>query len=316
MAVVTQMTMFAFEDKPVSKEPTWLEDYDGEHKTTYRMDAEALVEDLNKMPSGKGSWLRCLEVDHSRSYESQFKDWDACIWFHHGIGLKKMVKSSGEVMDCIDPHPYRWHYLDGKIIRPWKYEPLTDTWIEDDVLHIKLDSGEYMADIVDDTEIDRYDNHPYNPTYDLEHFAIECYRNRLPREMMTWREHYMYGTPCLRPFCRNISQEEAKKIDLMGNIPGSMVRNQEFDQICECAEKIGIHLQLNYEVPPLMNPAMYPVEESCKTCLRRKSNNKDKETPCWKDSGQTCCSDYIWDRKTPAKKKIAIKKAENESEEY
>ena len=160
-----------------------------------------------------------------------------------------MIKSSGEVMDCIDPHPYRWHYLDGKIIRPWKYEPLTDAWIEDDVLHIKLDSGEYMADIVDDTEIDRYDNHPYNPTYDLEHFAIECYRSCLPREMMTWREHYMYGTPCLRPFCRNISQEEAKKIDLMGNIPGSMVRNKEFDQICECAERIGIQLELPYDVP-------------------------------------------------------------------
>jgi len=304
MALVTQMTMFAFDDVPVSKEPKWLEDYDGNHKTICRMDAEATVEDLNRMPSGKGSWLRCLEVDHTRTYESQFKDWDACIWFQRGTGVKKMVRSTGEVMDCIDPHPYKWHYLDGKMIRPWKYEPLKEAWIEENVLHIKLDSGEYLAQITDDSEIDRYDIHPYNPTYDLEHFAIECYRHKLPRELMKWREHYMYGTPCLRPFSRNISHEDAKKIDLMGNIPGSMVRNQEFDQICKCAETIGIQLQLSYDVPSLMNLAMYPVEESCKTCLRKKSKNKDKESSCWTGSGQTCCSGYIWDRKTAAKKHI------------
>lgn len=311
MVTAKQMTMFAFDDEPVSKEPTWLEDYDGNHKTVYRMDAEAMVEDLNRMPSGKGSWLRCLEVDHSRSYESQFKDWDACIWFQRGIGMKKMVKSTGEVMDCIDPHPYRWHYMDGKQIRPWKYEPLRKAWIDGDSLHLKLDSGEYLAAVEADSEIDRYDLHPYNPTFDLEHLAIECYRHKIPREMMKWREHYMYGTPCLRPFSRNISHEDAKKIDLMGNIPGSIVRNEEFDQICECAERIRIQLQLSYDVPPLMNPSMYPVEENCNTCLRKRSCNKDRESSCWKNEGQICCSNYIWDRKTPAKTKIHRKQNPN-----
>ena len=302
MVMAKQLNLFAFESVEKVIGPTWLENYDGEHASMYRMDAEALVEDLNKMPSGKGSWLRCLEVDHSRSYESQFKDWDACIWQQRGIGLKKMVRCNGDVMDCIDPHPYKWHYMNGKQIRPWKYEPLKEAWIDDRTLHIKLDSGEYVADILPNMMIDRYDLHPYRPSYDLEHFAIECYRNKLPREMMKWRAHYMYGTPCLRPFCRNISHEDAKKMDLMGNIPGSMVRNEEFDQICECAEKIGVQLQLSYDVPPLMNLAMYPVEESCKTCLRKKTNNKNKDSDCWKNSGQMCCSNYMWDKKSPAKK--------------
>lgn len=245
MVTAKQMTMFAFESVEKVSGPIWLENYDGEHASVYCMDAEALVEDLNRMPSGKGSWLRCLEVDHDRSYEEQFKDWDACIWFQRGMGVKKMVRSTGEVMDCIDPHPYRWHYLNGKQIRPWKYEPLREAWIDEDTLHLKLDSGEYLADMKPDSEIDRYDLHPYNPTFDLEHFAIECYRHKLPREMMKWRDHYMYGTPCLRPFSRNISHEDAKKIDLMGNIPGSIVRNEEFNQICECAERIGIQPELD-----------------------------------------------------------------------
>ena len=310
MTSAKQTNLFSFDALPVSKGPVWLEDFDGNRRSICRMDAEAMVEDLNRMPSGKGSWLRCLEVDHSRSYETQFKDWDACIWFHRGIGMKKMVRSKGDVMDCMDPHPYRWHYLNGKQIRPWRYEPLKDAWINGDTLHLKLDSGEYLAEIHPDSEIDRYDLHPYDPTFDLEHFAIECYRHQLPREMMKWREHYMYGTPCLRPFTRNISHEDAKKINLMGNIPGSMVRNEEFDQICECAERIGIQLKLTHDVPPLMNLAMYPVEETCKSCLRKKSKNKGTESECWRNSGQICCSGYMWDRETPAKNKIATKKSE------
>lgn len=298
MTTAKQMTMFAFEDTPMSSEPMWLEDYDGKHKTVYRMDAEAIVEDLNRMPSGKGSWLRCLEVDHSRTYEEQFKDWEACIWLQRGIGVKKMVRCNGDVMDCIDPHPYKWHYLHGKQIRPWKYEPLKEAWIDDRTLHIKLDSGEYLAEILPNSMIERYDLHPYRPSYDLEHFAIECYRNRLPREMMTWRKEYVYGTPALKPFSRNISHEEAKKASLKGDIPNGLVPNEQFNQICECAVRIGITLELKYDVPLLMNLAMYPVEETCKTCLRRKSQNRDKGSECWKNSGQVCCSSYMWDRKT------------------
>ena len=53
-----QMTMFAFETTAKTDGPVWLEDYDGNHMTAFRMDAESMVEDLNRMPSGKGSWLR------------------------------------------------------------------------------------------------------------------------------------------------------------------------------------------------------------------------------------------------------------------
>ncbi len=312
MVEAKQTTLFAYDDAPVSKEPAWLEDYDGKHKTIFRMDAEALTEDLNAMPSGKGSWLRCLEVDHTRSYESQFKDWDACIWQHKGIGVKKMVRSDGDVMDCIDPHPYRWHFLNGKQVRDWKYEPLREAWIEGDVLHIGLDSGEYLAEILSDDGIGRYDLHPYDPTTDLEHFAIECYRHRLPREMMAWRRSYVYGTPALRPFSRNISVEEAKKADLMGRIRDSMVPNAQFDQICQCAERIGIRLKLPYNVPVLENVAMYPVEENCVSCLRKRSRNHNRNPDCRGVEDHTGCMRYIWNRTTPAKRFVP-KKTDDEA---
>ena len=143
------------------------------------------------------------------------------------------------------------------------------------------------------------------------------HRHRIPREMMAWRGHYMYGTPVLKPFVRRVSHEEAKRIDPMGNIPEGMIRNLEFDQICECAERIGIDLKLSYDVPALGNLAMYPVEESCRTCLRRRSRNKDKESGCWRNEQQTCCSGYMWDRTTAARKnRYEMRKRNNQTSNF
>lgn len=44
----------------------------------------------------------------------------------------------------------------------------------------------------------------------------------------------------------------------MGNIQDSMVPNAQFNQICECAESMGIKLQLSYDVLALENLTMYP----------------------------------------------------------
>ncbi len=55
--------------------------------------------------------------------------------------------------------------------------------------------------------------------FDLEHLAIECYRNKLPEEMFAHMEHYVYGTPALKTFSRTMTEEEAKKIELMRRTP-------------------------------------------------------------------------------------------------
>lgn len=72
----------------------------------------------------------------------------------------------------------------------------------------------------------------------------------------------------------------------------------QFNQICECAELMGIRLQLSYDVPALKNLAMYPAEENCNTYLRRNGTYLD----CKNAERQICCIRYTWDRKTPAKR--------------
>lgn len=49
MATAKQFTLFSFEDELVSTEHVWLEGYDGGHKEIYRMDAEAMTEDRNRI---------------------------------------------------------------------------------------------------------------------------------------------------------------------------------------------------------------------------------------------------------------------------
>ncbi|MBR4226871.1 MAG: hypothetical protein IKR86_08950 [Candidatus Methanomethylophilaceae archaeon] len=49
--------------------------------------------------------------------------------------------------------------------------------------------------------------------------------------MFAWREHYVYGTQALRPFSWTMTEEETRRIDTMGRIPGILSPNEMFSQI-------------------------------------------------------------------------------------
>ncbi len=299
----TQTSLLAFDAPEVPAGPRWLEGSDG-HRSLCRTDAEALVESLNSMPTGKGMWLRCLEIDRNAPYNAWRREWSAAIWWQNGIGLEKLVDHDGNAKDFIDPYPLKHYYLNGKQVRPLEHQEVRDAWIDGDVLRLELPSGEWTAEIYDDSEIRRYDRHPYDPSTDLEHFAIECYRHRLPESMFAWREHYVYGTPALRPFSRTMSEEEAKRIDTMGRIPGILAPNEMFNQICGCAEAMGIGLNLRHDVPALQNLSMHPNERTCRSCMRKGCSNWRESNPCWeRDQCGGCFSGYMWDRKTPSRRR-------------
>ncbi len=217
----------------------------------------------------------------------------------------QLMDHDGNAKDFIDPYPLSHYYHDGRQFRPIEHQEVRGARIEGDVLVLDLPSGEWAAEIRGDDEVRGYDRHPYDPSFDLEHLAIECYRNKLPEEMLAWREHYVYGTPALRPFSRTMTEEEAKRIDPMGRIPGILTPNGMFNQICECAEKLGIHLKLSHDVPAMENMSMYPNEKKCRVCLR-KGNSNWSDMKCWGENLQgTCYGRFMWDRKTPSSRKTS-----------
>ena len=287
---MSQLTLFDFDYNvdDVSIGATWLIGFDGECKT-FRSDAEAVVEDLNSFPSGKGIWIRCLKIDHDAPYSKDQEDYVARIWQQKGLPITKMVCRDGGVKDFLQIGSDD----DRKRSKPVD-RPLEDAWIEDDTIHLKTSKGEYLAHIIQDSECHRYDIHPYNPSKDLEHFAIECYRNKVPETMMRWRERYVYGTPALEPFSRCIDIDEARRIDPMGQIEGGIEPNPMYRQICECADMIGIRLDLSHKVPEMQNLSMWYNEMDCGSCLHHRSPNK-KDEPCWKGR-PVHCFQYMWDR--------------------
>ena len=297
-----QTSLLAFDTAEATAGRRWLEGHDG-HRSLCRTDAEALVESLNAMPSGKGMWLRCLEIDKDAAYNSWCRGWSARIWWQNGIGLEKLVDHDGNAKDFIDPYPLSHYYHEGRQFRPLEHQEVRGARIEGDVLVLDLPSGEWAAEIRGDEDVRRYDRHPYDPAFDLEHLAIECYRNRLPEGMLAWREHYVYGTPALRPFSRTMSEEEAKKADLMGRIPGILEPNLMFAQICECADRLGIRLRLSHDVPALENLSMRPNERTCKSCLRRGCSNWRESNPCWdRDRCGGCFGGYVWNRRSASRR--------------
>ncbi len=106
-----------------------------------------------------------------------------------------------------------------------------------------------------------------------------------------------------------MSEEEAKRIDPMGRIPGILSPNEMFTQVCECAERMGIWLRLSHDVPALANLSMHPNERTCKSCLRRGCSNWRETNPCWeRDQCGGCFDGFIWDRKTPSSMKTIKRK--------
>lgn len=297
MTALVQSSIFDF--KPKERPAQWLLDMSKERRRLCRTDAESFVRELGAIPTGM-MWPRCLEIDHKAVFNAWCGWASARIWGAGGIGEQILVDHSGRVEWTIGTAPPFSNYENGRKVRETVHTRITSAEIEGDVLRIGTDgAGDWLAEIFPDEEVNRYDRHRYNPSWDLEHLAIECYRRGLPESMFAWREHYIYATEALRPFYRAMDEDEAKKTDLMGPIAGAWAPNPEYDEILACADACGLTLKLRHGPPAPDNIAMYPIEKTCGSCAHKGGSNKDQ---CWKKA-QGCCphGGWVWDRKTPAK---------------
>ena len=303
---LAQTSIFDFKPLPVTPPSArWILGWmDEGHARVCSTDAAAMAHSVGEIPTS-GTWLRCLPIDKTAPYNGWCLDWDSAVWWHNsGIRYRKLVRYDGTVGDFLDPWPHSVKY--DKESHRYNEAP----WLEvlgirmgEGVITFETEDGEWSAEIKPDAEVSRWDRHPYRPTYDLEHFAIECHRHAIPKDMMAWRAHYVWATAGLRPFYKTSDHPAVFKEDRMGRVPWAIVPNDEYSQICECARRIGLALELDHEVPALDNRAMWPVEQTCQSCLRRGSANEDPDKPCWKrkGAGGCCPRSWMWDRRTPAK---------------
>lgn len=296
MTSLVQSSIFDF--KPRERPAQWLMRFRDERSRICRTDAEIFARSVGSIPYG-GMHLRCMEIDHSRVYNEWCPWASAEIWGLGDLDEHILMDHEGRVEWWLDPYPFERYWKDGKQVREHERFRIESAEIEGGTLRITLEgAGDWLAEICPDSEIKWCDIIEYRPDFNLEHFAIECYRHRVPAGMMGWLSNRVWATEALRPFYRAISEDEAKKIDLMGPIEGSWAPNPEYDEILACARRIGIALKLRHGPPALDNLAMYPIEHTCASCIHKGSSNKDA---CWKLPHGCSWGTWKWDRKTPAK---------------
>jgi len=280
----------------VSK-PTPVEGYEiGSHDTIFRSNAEALVHDIGKMPSGMGNYLRCMPIDHKASYNQKLAEWDAEFWFQASAGsYRKLMSASGRVRDIIRPYSIGRIYKNGQNTEDNPKMEIVAATIDGDLLIMTdTDGKEWSMDIVSDDNIARYDRHPFSPEHVLEHLAIECYKHSLPLDVIMPVHHGPCDVDCLRPFSDTRESRDGIRI---------YEKNEDFIKICHAAELCSIKLRLKYDVSPL-EPDIYPIQQKCQNCTKNpKTGGGCRNT----DHGTGFCLDgWVWDRR-PIKKKTASK---------
>ena len=152
--MTAQATLFDFAPKalPIKASP-----FDHHpHRRICRSNAEAVVKDLGKMPSGAGIWPS-LHVNDRPEWN------DGCDLtsgqYRDSGGIRKEIWVDGRVKDVVEPDD-GWMGIDR-------------AWIDGDTLHIVTSDGiERTLDIFEDSECRRSDIHPFDPATHPEHYVI------------------------------------------------------------------------------------------------------------------------------------------------
>lgn len=166
-----QSSLDDFLTRPIPVEG-WMHEYGG-RGWIYRSNAEAVVHDLNAMPSGMGIWPRMMDCRGKFGCDG----WDLEFFQCRGSGaIRKMISADGKVQDQL--RPFRIVYEKGKPI-PGSTDrfPRVSARIEGDELILWTEDGRMWSEmIVPDSDCDPIDVHRFDPENDPEHFLMACLR--------------------------------------------------------------------------------------------------------------------------------------------
>lgn len=263
--MTAQATLFDFAPKaipvkamfPVDRHP---------HRTICRSNAEAVVKDLGRMPSGAGIWPS-LHVNTNPEWN------DGCDitagQYRNDGGFLKHIWADGRVKDVI------------RIDHEWM--EVSEAWIDGDVLHIVTasDGLERTVDVFEDSECGRTDIHGFRPADVVEHFVMLALSKGLRGDdVMTMARITSYRFETVWPLSEAMDVVW-RTIPLTGVVP-------MLDQRVR-------HITEYMDIPP--------VQCTCATCTRRRPH---KGCQCGNDpDAGYCYHNYVWDgtplrkRKTP-----------------
>ena len=272
----------------------WIKSYDDNHAIISQSDARALVDCFDKVLIG-GIWPRCHVIKKDDIAKGWYPEtWDFIAYPHNTMGwYRKLIRYDGTVLNQIEPLSYHDRYISPGHYAPQKYLNVESMAIEGDFLQIATEKGQYTASIEPDNIAipDRYYRLPFNPSEDTEHFILKCLAGNIPRELMA---------PWVGGHCSRLSSYSVYYNDWN---TGEVCYNDNTALMLECANRLGLSIEINQDVQPLTHPSfnLAPILETCKNCLRAPNKNG----VCSKDDIErngSMCFDWIWDRQKEPKK--------------
>lgn len=222
-----QLTLMDFRPSSIMCEG-WAHEYDGKG-WIYRSNAEAVVHDLNSMPSGMGIWPRILKCQGRFGYD---EGWDLHHYQCRGNGsIQKLIRSNGDVQDLL--HPFRVVYDHGKPVPGCTDRfPISAAYIDGDELMMETVDGRLWSEmIVPDSDCDHIDIHPYDPENDPEHFLIAClHAGCTGKDLLS-----ITGLPCrfelIHPFRSEMDAvfRLSEKVGIVPRLPQIVPMSDEFE---------------------------------------------------------------------------------------
>lgn len=260
----TQATLYDFTPRAVPVE-AWGWDHDHPHRWLYRSNAEAVVKDLGKMPSGAGIWPRLMRnCQPSWHWGCDF----IADQYRQDGGIRKAIWADGRVVDCMRVRQDDNYGRDTRI---------EQAWIEDDTLHIVGDDGiERYLDILDDSECDRADRTGFHPDTIVQHYGILA-------------------------LSKGVTGDAISAIVDLHSCRFETVwpRDPKVDLLWSTIPTTGVVPKLSYAVHHLTEYTdIHPVQYTCTTCTKRRPRGGCQQG---RDHDGAWCEGYTWDR-TPIKR--------------
>lgn len=196
-----QASLFDFGSRPVRV--MWYDDWASEA----RSNAEAIVSDLHRLPSGKGIWPRLVKCEG----RTRPPGWDWEFYQCRGGGrVVKYIRKDGTVLDAVEP-------VDGTDAS----HPIADAWIDGDTLHLLTEDGTVWVErVYPDSEIRRKsDRHPFAPDIYPEHFQIACLNAGIGGEAV-WRMNSLpYYWESVNPVYNPCMDDVDAAVPVVGIVP-------------------------------------------------------------------------------------------------
>lgn len=256
--MTAQATLFDFAPKALPIKG-WGHDNDG-RAWIYRSNAEAVIKDLGKLPSGAGLCPRLMATPRGRWKDvGDLRHWQQ----RGGGGITKQIWVDGTVRDEIG--------IQYGIPSECKDTELCEAWVDGDFMHtIGGDGIERTLEIHDDSGIHHLDINLFDPARDPEHYLMLAMLKGVRGEMVWTMSNMPYDFSICGP------------------------KTKGMDEVYETYDLTHVVPMCSHKVHHITEREVAFQDRTCATCLKHREDGTCQSKGCASKWVAPMCDMYYW----------------------